>query len=82
LRYLDEPDFDDHFDYRKVIGKLNYLEKYTRLDVTFPVHQAARFVAIPKKPHGDAVKWIGRYLKGTADKGLEYCPDIDMGFEA
>jgi hypothetical protein len=82
LRYLDEPDFDDHFDYRKVIGKLNYLEKYTRLDVTFPVHQAARFVAIPKKPHGDAVKWIGTYLKGTADKGLEYCPDIDMGFEA
>jgi hypothetical protein len=22
----DEPDFDGHFDYQKVIGKLNYLE--------------------------------------------------------
>jgi hypothetical protein len=33
LRYNDEPDFDGHFDYRKVIGKLNYLEKCTRLDI-------------------------------------------------
>ena len=81
LRYNDEPDFDGHFDYRKVIGKLNYLEKCTRLDITCAVHQAARFVATPKKPHADAVKWIGRYLKGMADKGMVYHPDTDIGFE-
>jgi hypothetical protein len=68
-RCLEEPDFDSYFDYRKVIGKLNYLEKCTGLDISCAVHQAARLVADPKVPHGKAVKWIGRYLKGTADKG-------------
>jgi hypothetical protein len=81
LHYTNEPNFDGHFDYRKVIGKLNYLEKCTRLDITCAVHQAARFVAKPKKSHADAVKWIGRYLKGTADKGMVYPPDTDIGFE-
>jgi hypothetical protein len=81
LCYTNEPDFDGHFDYRKVIGKLNYLKKCTRLDITCAVHQAARFVATPKKPHADAIKWISRYLKVTADKGMVYRPDTDIGFE-
>jgi hypothetical protein len=38
-------------------------------------------VATPKKPHAEAVKWIGRYLKGTADKGMIIYPDTDIGFE-
>ena len=80
-RCLEEPDFDLHFDYRKVIGKLNYLEKCTRLDISCAAHQAARFVAEPKVPHGKAVKWIGRYLKGTPDKGLIYDPDPQLGFD-
>jgi hypothetical protein len=28
-----------------------------------------------------AVKWIARYLKGTADNGLIYHPDPQLGFD-
>ena len=68
-RHSQSPNFDGSFNYRSVIGKLNYLEKATRSDISFAVHQCARFVSEPKKEHGEAVRWLGRYLKGTRDKG-------------
>jgi len=58
------------FHYRRIIGKLNYLEKSTRSDITYTTHQCARFSANPRQPHANAVKWLGRYLKGTRDKGM------------
>ena len=67
-------DFDKHFDYRSVIGKLSYLEKSTRPEIAYAVHQCTRFCATPKKSHGEAVKRIGRYLLGTTDKGLILAP--------
>ena len=68
-RHSQSPNFDGSFNYRSVIGKLNYLEKATRSDISFAVHQCARFVSDPKKEHGEAVRWLARYLKGTKDKG-------------
>ena len=67
--------------YRRVIGKLNFLEKSTRADLAYPVHQCARFSIDPKAEHGKAVKWIGRYLKGTASKGCIMKPDPSKGLE-
>ena len=69
-RHPNSPPFDQHFNYQRVIGKLLFLEKSTRPDLAHAVHQCARFAADPKVEHGQAVKWIGRYLKGTQDKGL------------
>jgi hypothetical protein len=63
---------DNSFHYRSVIGKLNYLEKSTRPDIAFAVHQCARFATDPRIEHTKAVKLIGRYLKHTSDKGLVY----------
>ena len=68
-RHSDSPRFDNSFNYRSVIGKLNYLEKATRSDISFAVHQCARFVSDPRKEPGDAVRWLGRYLKGTRTMG-------------
>ncbi len=51
--------FDDSFHYRSLIGKLNYLEKSTHLEIAYAVHQCARFVEAPTKLHGEAVKHIG-----------------------
>ena len=68
-RHTGSDSFDDSFNYRSVIGKLNYLEKATRSDISYAVHQCARFVSDPKVEHGNAVRWLGRYLKGTRDKG-------------
>ncbi len=48
----DHADSKDHnpneFDYRHVIGKLLYLEKSTRPDISCAVHQCARHCANPK----------------------------------
>jgi hypothetical protein len=64
-RHSSSPEFDGSFNYRSVIGKLNYLEKATWSDISFAVHQCARFVSDPKKEHGgEAVRWLVRYLKG------------------
>lgn len=60
--------------YRSVIGKLNYLEKSSRPDISYAVHQAARFMEEPKLQHTTMVHDIGRYLIGTKDEGLIYQP--------
>lgn len=79
-RHSESAPFDGHFDYRRVIGKLNYLEISTRPDIAFQVHQCARFCADPKKEHGNAVIWICRYLAATKDKGLIFKP-TDQSFD-
>jgi hypothetical protein len=72
-----EPDHDESksFNYRKVIGKLIYLEKSNRSDIAYAVHQCARFCARPKTKHAEAVKRIGKFLLATKDKGLIMTPD-------
>ena len=69
----DSEPHDGHFDYRSVIGKLLYLEKSTRPDLAYSVHQCARFAANPRQDHAKAVKWIGRYLLHTRDKAISVC---------
>jgi hypothetical protein len=68
-KHPNSESFDGHFDYRSVIGKMLYLEKSTRPDIAYAVHQCARFASDPKEEHGKAVKWLGRYLLETRDKG-------------
>jgi hypothetical protein len=60
---------------------LNYLDKGSRSDIAYATHQCARFVDQPKKEHGDALRWLARYLKGTRDKGMIYKPNLDRGLE-
>jgi hypothetical protein len=72
--HQDSPDHNpSEFDYRQVIGKLLYLEKSTRPDISCVVHQCARHCAKPKVQHTIAVKRIGRYL--LAAKGLIMRPN-------
>ena len=72
---LGEPRFDNSFNYRRVIGKLLYLEKSTRPELAYAVHQCARFCNDPRKSHGEALKRIGRYLITTAEKGMIINPN-------
>jgi hypothetical protein len=71
-QHLDSPSFDDHFNYCRVIGQMNYLEKCSRLDISCAVHLEARFVSNPRLQHGKALKWLGRYLVGSREKGMVY----------
>ena len=78
--FTESPDFDGHFHYQSVIGKLNYLAQLTRPDIQFAVHSCARFSTCAKYEHGEALEYIARYLKGTADLGITLHPKHDEGF--
>ena len=39
--------FDNSFHYRSITGKLNYLEKDTRSDISYIPHQCARLASDP-----------------------------------
>ena len=75
FKHSSDPDIDPKdapFNYRSVIGSMNYLAQTTRPDISMAVHQCARFCANPKKVHYTAVKRIVRYLIGTQDKGISF----------
>eukprot|EP00978_Attheya_sp_CCMP212_P035308 scaffold152839_cov109-Attheya_sp.AAC.1 len=73
--------FREEWHYLSLIGKLNFLEKSTRPDLAYSVHQCARFSSDPKASHAQAVKQIGRYLMANRDKGIILQPDANMGLE-
>lgn len=75
--HLESPIMNESWSYCMIIGKLNYLEKSTRPDISYAVHQCARFSADPRMEHAKAVKAIGRYLALTRDNGIVFTPNDD-----
>nr|GEV72910.1 retrovirus-related Pol polyprotein from transposon TNT 1-94 [Tanacetum cinerariifolium] len=61
--------------YANVVGSLMYLMVCTRPDIAYAISIMNRYLANPGKNHWEAVKWILKYLKGTADVGLVYARD-------
>ncbi|MGH7974287.1 MAG: reverse transcriptase domain-containing protein [bacterium] len=74
-------DRQDEWSYASVIGMLMFLQANTRPDISFAVHQCARFTHNPKKSHEEAVKHICRYLQGTKEKGIIYRPTKDLSLD-
>ena len=81
MRHANSTPFDKSFHYRSVIGKLNYLERGSRSDISYIVHQCARFSTCPKKEHGEAIRWLGRYLLKTRNKGTILKPNMDKDLQ-
>ncbi|KAL7465130.1 hypothetical protein ACHAXS_005455 [Conticribra weissflogii] len=65
------------FNYASIIGMLLYLSGHSQPDIAFSVHQCARYTFHPTRRHEMALLSIGRYLKGTLDKGLVLTPSLD-----
>jgi hypothetical protein len=80
-RDLDGLPRQANWNYRSVIGMMNYLQQSTRPDISFAVHQCARFCNDPKLSHERAVKRITKYLLGTRDRGVICRPDKTKGLE-
>jgi hypothetical protein len=57
---------------------LLYLSGHTRPDLSFAVHQCARYTFAPTRRHEQALLRIGRYLKGTLDKGIFMNPSNNL----
>ena len=71
----DGPAFQQEaWEYASVVGMLLYLTQ-TRPDIQYAVHQVARFAHCPWDSHSKAIYRILRYLKGTADQGIEFVPE-------
>ena len=58
--------------YSSAVGCLMYAMVLTRSDISHAVNVVSRYMANPGKEHWKIVKWILRYLSGTADYGLIY----------
>ena len=39
-------------------------------DIAYAMHQCAKFCSDPKESHVEVIIYLGRYLKGTRNKGL------------
>jgi hypothetical protein len=70
---VDGDNASEHINYPSVIGMLLYLE-HSHPDISFATHQCAGYTHSPKRSHKNALIRIGRYLKGTLDKGLILTP--------
>ena len=80
-RHTQSPEHDKSFNYRSILGELGYLEKDSRPDIAYIVHQCARFSVLPKIEHVKAVRWLAKYLKHTISNSMILKPDLSRGFE-
>jgi hypothetical protein len=70
------------FSYSSVVGMLLYLSGHTRPDIAYAVNCCARYMFCPKHSHELALKRIGRYLKGTATRGMVVNPTRELSIDA
>ncbi|GJR47861.1 hypothetical protein Tco_1315964 [Tanacetum coccineum] len=61
--------------YANVIGSLMHLMVCTRPDIAYAVSVVSRYLANSGKNHWEALKWILKYFRGTANVGLVYGTD-------
>lgn len=73
--------------YVSIIGSLMYAMVCTRPDIAHAVKVVSKYMSNPGKQHWETMKWILRYLRGTAslvlcfkksDLRLQGYIDIDM----
>ncbi len=74
---IDGPSASGQVNYANMIGMLLYLG-HSHPNIAFATHQCAHYTFAPKQSHKNALKRIGRYLKGTLDKGLILTPSDDL----
>ncbi len=78
---LTGPAREHSWNYRSIIGMLNYLASSTCPDIAFAVHQCARLTAAPRRIHEIAIRWIVRYLKATSTKGYILKPSASRSLD-
>ena len=79
--FKDSQKFAEKFNYRSIIGKLNYLGQTTRPDIVYVVHQVAKYSSDPRKEHGEAIIYMVKYLKAMRHVGIRFRPDPTKGFQ-
>lgn len=65
--------------YANLVGNLMYSMVCSRPDLAHALSVISRYMGNPGRPHWEASKWVLRYLKGTASKGLIYSKSNQNG---
>ncbi|KAK1410112.1 hypothetical protein QVD17_36645 [Tagetes erecta] len=77
LKSNDGEHLNDPMQYRRLVGKLNYLT-HTRPDLSFVVQFLSQFMQDPRIPHWQAAIHTLRYLQGTSTQGLLFTKTQDF----
>ena len=64
--------YEDIVKYQHALGRLNWLVRGTRPDLTFVIHKLSQFCQQPYAAHWAGVRRVLRYLKGSQDLSLRY----------
>jgi hypothetical protein len=72
----------ESWSYPSIIGQLNYLAQNSRPEISFAVHQCARFSKTPQALHEKAFKRIIYYLQCTRDRPLIIKPNKNLSLDA
>lgn len=60
----------DQVPYANIVGSIMYTMVCTRPDIAHAVSVVSRYMGNLGKDHWNALKWVLRYLKGSADCGI------------
>jgi hypothetical protein len=77
LHQDDSPLFDDIPRYRRLIGKLLYLNT-TRPDITLATQQLSQFLSAPTTTHFNAAMRVLHYLKSCHGRGIFFSRDSSL----
>ena len=75
----DRANWKHVWNYRVVVGCLNYLQAMTRPDLAYSVHQCTRFCNNPKLLHEQGLKRI--CISPKVCRGLVFQPNLTDGFK-
>lgn len=81
LKATDGELLTDPSQYRKLIGKLNFLTN-TRMDISYSVQHLSQFMQSPREPHLKAAYHVLRYLKQDPTMGIFISNKADLTVSA
>jgi hypothetical protein len=77
LYHDDSPPYHDISAYRRLVGRLLYLNA-TRPDITFITQQLSQFLSAPTTTHFNAATRVLHYLKSSPGRGIFYPRDSSL----
>ncbi|POW16678.1 hypothetical protein PSTT_01147 [Puccinia striiformis] len=70
------------YNYRSIVGSLNYLSILTRPDISYAVSALSQFLESPGLSHYNSAIQVFRYISGTGEMGLTFNKEEESELKA